>query len=957
MKVHKKITLFLTVLLLASIVWVPTIGQASTEGSYGKSCSVDRGTDVIFVINDSEAMLNINIASNPTSNDTYISEAIQYIDALPEEDRVAVIGFNDRAVKHSELTANRFETRAALHSFSNNDDNTRGGNDLSTGLTAALGEFAKSNSSNDKMIIAMTTGNSINNEKSLELARQAYEQDVTIHVFGFGSGMDIDETNLTSIAQKTGGNYHHAIRSIDLRKDLGALKSTIVGFSGREVGSNWTLTDHVNEPNGLLIQENVQVDLNGYKLTVTGDIILQPCAQLRAENRGIITANNVEQKKGSSIALNNSQLNVSQTFTQNGLLRVNGDFGGASVAEVNVNRYNQQIRGVLDLNGQSLSVANHFEQEGSVELGGGTVRAKGNVTQKGFFNVQKGKLFIEGNLIINGDNLRDEAFTTNRSLNVGGGLVQVGSAESMALTRDKGNIRQTSGQLFINHGTVRIFGDYAIADGWLTMIKGSMDTTTANYGEGDGDYVHVYGDFSTSSQRNHAKRDYNYMMQPSNDQGHLTDGVLRVDGNFIQLGDIEFHGKASDRSNNYTKDYSRLNFSAAGRHKVLLTGKGMISAEGTGFTFQHLEVDGALQDYLQNGSVKWRNLIERKVSSNAKLHSLSINNIPVAGFNPNTTTYVNHVVPAGNFPTLMVEAKAEDRNSKVEMHNLAVIDGKAQVKVIVTAPNGNAITYTVYVTVGAGADGRVTSIVFQQKELLFMQQPNGNFGPQKATIDYRVNPTNATNQQVIWTSTDESVAIVRDGIVTPVGVGEATIIGRTVDGEFTDSAIVQVLLPYDLLEGIKTLADLVSDNNRYDMIMSMYDLNDIGIVVPGKYIQELTFNSSGYLISGNIEAHSDVSRLGVRVDGQELPVSNPSSGNRYTFSRAGLTVNSFIEVIAYNAAGDELERIATHYPVGFEPDTSIPFGYNSIQTLFDNPYLFDLILEYYSLDQLRFEAH
>ena len=105
---------------------------------------------------------------------------------------------------------------------------------------------------------------------------------------------------------------------------------------------------------------------------------------------------------------------------------------------MNVNRYNQQIRGALELKGQSLAVATHFEQEGRVEVGGGAIHVKGNVTQKGFFNIQKGKLFVDGNLIINGETLRDEAFTENRSLNVGGGLVQVGSAESMAVTREKG---------------------------------------------------------------------------------------------------------------------------------------------------------------------------------------------------------------------------------------------------------------------------------------------------------------------------------------------------------------------------------------------------------------------------------------------------------------------------------------------------------------------------------------
>lgn len=964
MKVHKKITLLLTALLLASIVWIPRIGHATTEYSYGnQSCGVDRGTDVVFVINDSQAMLAVDLDPDPTTNKNYISESIAYTNSFQKKDRVGVIGFNTTAISHQTLTDNRFLSDAAFKTFLTADSNTAGGNNLSTGIEKALDEFSKSTSANEKVMIIMTTGDSIDNQKSLDLARKAYENNITIHVFGFGSSMGIDQTNLTRIAQSTGGSYYHSPRATDLAKNLASLNSAVIGFSGRELHSDWTLTNDVVETNGLLLHDNVKVNLNGYKLEVKGDLVLQSCAELRAVS-GVVTANNVEQKSGSMISLNNSQLNVKNTLMQSGLLRVNGDYGGASTPEVIVNNYNQKIRGVVDLTGRSLLVKGNFDQEGRVQVGGGMLEVTGDVTQKGFFNLQKGKLFVKGNLMINGETLRDDAFMENRSMNVDGGIVQVGSAESMAETREKGNIRQASGQLFVNNGTVRVFGDYSIADGWLTMTKGSMDTTTADYGEGDGDFVHVYRDFSTSSKRNHAKHDFVYLGKPMHDQSHLTDGVLRVDGNFNQLGDKQFDPKYSDRSQNYTQDYSRLNFNSAGRHKVLLTGKGNINVEGTGFTFNILEVKGYLSDYKQSGPVKHKQLIERSVSANTKLASLSINDVGVFGFNPNVTTYFNHTVPAGSLTggvqTLKVVARAEDhRNATVQVLNSVVgTDGTAKVQVLVTAHDGvTQAVYTVHVTVGAGSDGRVTSIVLQQKELSFMKNNDGNYSPGKATIGYTVYPTNAANQQVIWSSTNPAVATVREGIVTPVGVGETSIVAKTVDGNFVDSAVVKVLSPHDLLEGVKTFADLVSDNNRYDQILALYDLNDIGIVVPGRYIQKVEFpnNASGYLTSGTITIDSTVERVVVRVNGQQLSVPKPSSGTTI-FSRAGLSMNDYIEVIAYNVAGDELEKIATYYPVGFEPDSSIPYGYYSIQRLLGDPYLLELILDRYALDQLPFTA-
>ena len=70
----------------------------------------------------------------------------------------------------------------------------------------------------------------------------------------------------------------------------------------------------------------MKLDLNGYDLKVTGDLKLLSCSELRAVS-GEITAGSVNQEAGSTINLNNSQLNVTRWFTQDGLLRVNGEYG------------------------------------------------------------------------------------------------------------------------------------------------------------------------------------------------------------------------------------------------------------------------------------------------------------------------------------------------------------------------------------------------------------------------------------------------------------------------------------------------------------------------------------------------------------------------------------------------------------------------------------------------------
>ena len=60
------------------------------------------------------------------------------------------------------------------------------------------------------------------------------------------------------------------------------------------------------------------------------------------------------------------------------------------------------------------------------------------------------------------------------------------------------------------------------------------------------------------------------------------------------------------------------------------------------------------------------------------------------------------------------------------------------------------------------------------------------------TLTATVTPTNATNQAVTWTSSNEAVATVTNGTVNAVGVGTATITVTTTDGSYTASCTVTV---------------------------------------------------------------------------------------------------------------------------------------------------------------------
>lgn len=80
------------------------------------------------------------------------------------------------------------------------------------------------------------------------------------------------------------------------------------------------------------------------------------------------------------------------------------------------------------------------------------------------------------------------------------------------------------------------------------------------------------------------------------------------------------------------------------------------------------------------------------------------------------------------------------------------------------------------------------------------------------TLIATVSPENATNKNVTWTSSNESVATVNDGLVTAVAPGTATITAKTKDGGFEASCEVTVSMP-DVSDFVETDVSKIGEND------------------------------------------------------------------------------------------------------------------------------------------------
>ena len=118
----------------------------------------------------------------------------------------------------------------------------------------------------------------------------------------------------------------------------------------------------------------------------------------------------------------------------------------------------------------------------------------------------------------------------------------------------------------------------------------------------------------------------------------------------------------------------------------------------------------------------------------------------------------------------------------VENGTVTAVSGGAATITVTTEDGNHTATCEVTVTVP------VTGVTLPQTELSLVKGAT-------ATLTATVVPSDATNKQVTWSSTNTAVAIVENGTVTAVSGGAATITVTTEDGNHTATCEVTVTVP------------------------------------------------------------------------------------------------------------------------------------------------------------------
>ncbi len=427
------------------------------------------------------------------------------------------------------------------------------------------------------------------------------------------------------------------------------------------------------------------------------------------------------------------------------------------------------INGTLDLNGHSISNSEYWETS---------------------------DLSVSGNLILDGNDIK-----INGNLEISSGTIDL-SGQTLTVT---GDVLQSGGTMSINAGTLNVRGDYSIAGSVTTNGAGDKVYTSSSgrlqmiY---PSDYVCVDGDFATYSNKGH--------------YGSLKDGTIEIKGDFQQLYYNNFETSENhkvifngDKQQNISfSDYDNSQF----YHLVIKNNSCVYFNNQCRILGNLKQSGGAVIENPTNVVLKGKSAFEDHGELNAEINNYvgnAVNVIPTyvdyenyckqfAEPIPSTSVTLNKItltLQKGFTERLIATMQPTNTDDSITWStsnsNCAIVaaDGTITAKAVgsttITATTSSGKKAYCYVTVEEPPVS-VSSVTIDKTSLIMTTSD-------MAQLTATVLPEDATNKEIVWTSSDESVAMVNTtGVVTAVGTG-STVITATSNNGMYHECIVQVI--------------------------------------------------------------------------------------------------------------------------------------------------------------------
>ena len=168
----------------------------------------------VLVLDRSGSMAGVPLADAQAA-------ACGFVDRIGSRDRVMVIAFDDAVTALTNFTSDQVHLKDAIEGITDG-----GSTAIYDAANRALTELAASNGA--KAIVLLTDGEDNSSTQTLQgVIDRATQERVVIHTIGLGSG--VSASNLSSLAQSTGGGYYPAPDSSDLDAVYQAISDRIQG--------------------------------------------------------------------------------------------------------------------------------------------------------------------------------------------------------------------------------------------------------------------------------------------------------------------------------------------------------------------------------------------------------------------------------------------------------------------------------------------------------------------------------------------------------------------------------------------------------------------------------------------------------------------------------------------------------------------------------------------------------